>query len=140
MRHRRLWGAGRPLIVSALTFALALQLAPPAYAALIVVTTTVDELNNDGDCSLREAIRAANADAAVDTCVAGSGADVITLPAGTYTLTIAGEETAASAGDLDITDDLSISGAGADGIVSQLWMQPGCARRRWRGARSGLGR
>ncbi|KAA3659522.1 MAG: tandem-95 repeat protein [Chloroflexi bacterium] len=48
---------------------------PVAYAATITVTTTDDELNTDGDCSLREAIAAANGDTAVDACVAGSGVD-----------------------------------------------------------------
>jgi CSLREA domain-containing protein len=54
-------------------------------AAAITVNTTDDELNADGDCSLREAIVAANTDTAVDACPAGSGADTINLPAGTYT-------------------------------------------------------
>ena len=40
---------------------------PPA----IKVTTAQDELNEDGDCSLREAIQAANTDAPVDACAAG---------------------------------------------------------------------
>ena len=40
------------------------------------------------------------------------GADTITLPSGIYTLSIAGaDEQAAKTGDLDITDDLTISGA-----------------------------
>jgi len=47
---------------------------------IINVNTTDDELNSDGDCSLREAIRAANSDAAVDACLAGSGADTIIPP------------------------------------------------------------
>ena len=104
-----------------------------AHAANLAVTTTVDELNSDGDCSLREAIRAANTDVAVDACTAGSGADVITLPAGTYTLTIAGAgEDAAATGDLDITDDLTINGAPAvstiidgGGIDRVLEVHPG---------------
>ena len=57
----------------------------PAQATNITVTTTSDELNGDGDCSLREAIVAANTNAAVDACPAGTGADTITLPAGTFT-------------------------------------------------------
>jgi CSLREA domain-containing protein len=90
----------------------------PAYAAAITVTTTDDELNADGDCSLREAIQAANTDAAVDACPAGSGADTITLPAGTYTLAIAGAgEDANATGDLDITADLTINGAGAAATI-----------------------
>ncbi len=52
--------------------------APKAYAAaLIIVNTTADELNSDGDCSLREAIQAANTNARVDACTAGSGDDTI---------------------------------------------------------------
>lgn len=57
------------------------------------------------DCSLRGAIVAANA-----------GADTITVPASAtpYTLSRAGSgEDAASTGDLDITDELTITGAGA---------------------------
>src|SRR3970282_626777 len=41
------------------------------------VNPTADELNADGDCSLREAITAANTDAPVDACPSGSGADTI---------------------------------------------------------------
>ncbi|MGH7288144.1 MAG: choice-of-anchor Q domain-containing protein, partial [Myxococcota bacterium] len=68
------------------------------------VTTFDDELNSDGDCSLREAIQAANSDAAVDACPAGSGADAILLRAGSYLL--------GSAGQLVITSDLAIRGTG----------------------------
>src|SRR3989304_4976715 len=76
----------------------------PAHAATITVNTTADELNADGDCSLREAITAANTDAASDACTAGSGADTITVPAGTHTLSL---------GELDVWSDMTISGAGA---------------------------
>lgn len=90
----------------------------PAQAATITVTTAADELNSDGDCSLREAIRAANLDTAVDACPAGSGADSIVLPAGTYTLTINGaSEEAAVTGDLDILQDVTIQGAGNAGTI-----------------------
>lgn len=82
-------------------------------AASIVVNTPTDELNSDGDCSLREAIQAANTDSAVDACTMGSGTDVITVPAGTYTLSLAGAgENANLTGDLDITSNLTINGAG----------------------------
>ena len=84
------------------------------YAASLTVTTTDDELNADGDCSLREAIQAANTDTAVDACFAGSGADTIVLPAGTYSLSIAGAgEYANATGDLNITSDLTLQGDGA---------------------------
>ncbi len=77
----------------------------------IRVNTVVDELNSNGNCSLREAIRAANLDAAVDGCPAGNGKDEIILPAGTYTLSIGGiDEDAALTGDLDITGNMRVSG------------------------------
>jgi CSLREA domain-containing protein len=37
-------------------------------AVIITVNTYADELNQDGDCSLREAIQAANTDTAVYCC------------------------------------------------------------------------
>lgn len=52
---------------------------PTVYASGITVNTSDDELNSDGDCSLREAIRAANLDTAVDACSPGSDADEITF-------------------------------------------------------------
>jgi len=57
----------------------------------INVTTEADELNNDGDCSLREALQAANTDSAVDACPAGSGWDTINIPTGTFRLTEYGQ-------------------------------------------------
>jgi CSLREA domain-containing protein len=100
-----------------------LALAPAAVrearaAVTIAVTTADDEANSDGDCSLREAIRAANKDLPIDRCPAGSGADTITLPAGVYTLTINGAaESYALTGDLDIRSDLTIVGAGASQTI-----------------------
>jgi CSLREA domain-containing protein len=111
MRQKRFW-------IMALVLAITLNVtpAPVAQGATITVDTTFDGLNDsDGHCSLREAIQAANTDSAVDACPAGSGDDTITLPAGTYTLTLAGpDEDNNTTGDLDITDDLTINGAGAD--------------------------
>ncbi len=87
----------------------------PAEAATFTVDSTADAVDanpgdgvcatESGECTLRAAIQESNA---------LPGADTITLPAGTYMLTIpgAGEEFAAT-GDLDITDDLTINGAGA---------------------------
>jgi CSLREA domain-containing protein len=94
-------------VLAALAAVLLFSASPFARAATFVVTKTAD--TNDGtcdaDCSLREAVIAANAN---------PGADDITLPAGTYTLTIAGaNEDAAATGDLDITDSVTINGAGA---------------------------
>lgn len=79
----------------------------------INVNSTADDLIVNGNCTLREAIRAANTNAPVDQCPAGSGADTIVLPEGTYTLTIPGSgEDLAATGDLDITQAVSIVGAG----------------------------
>jgi CSLREA domain-containing protein len=87
-----------------------------ARAATFEVDTEADSVDSnpgdglcidvDGHCSLRAAVQEANALA---------GADTIGLPAGTFALTIAGTgEDAAATGDLDITDDLALEGAGAD--------------------------
>jgi CSLREA domain-containing protein len=76
-------------------------------APAIVVTKTAD--TNDGacsagDCSLREAVLRANACA---------GGQTIQVPAGTYTLTLAGAgEDAAATGDLDLTGDATFVGTG----------------------------
>jgi uncharacterized repeat protein (TIGR01451 family)/CSLREA domain-containing protein len=105
----------------ALLAVLALAAPAPqvAHAATINVTTTDDELNADEDCSLREAIEAANTDAVVDACTAGSSdMDTIYLPAGTYTLSLTGsDENANQTGDLDVLDDLTIVGDGADSTI-----------------------
>lgn len=80
----------------------------------IVVTAFDDGFVQDGKCSLREAVQAANIDQAVDACTAGSGADTISLAAGTYRLTRAGaNEDQNQTGDLDILADLKLQGAGA---------------------------
>lgn len=86
----------------------------------IAVTTTDDEINTDGDCSLREAVISANTESITNACPAGSGSDGISVPAGSYTFTIAGEgENAAVTGDLDLTDvdGVAIKGAGADNTI-----------------------
>ncbi|MBI4770972.1 MAG: CSLREA domain-containing protein, partial [Chloroflexi bacterium] len=90
-----------------------------ARAATIVVNTTADEYNtNPGACSLREAVEAANTDAPFGGCPAGSGDDTITLPAGAYTLTLAGTpEDANTRGDLDLTSNLTLQGAGASTTI-----------------------
>jgi CSLREA domain-containing protein len=68
--------------------ALAYTSLTTVYAVTLVVTTTADEANQDGDCSLREAIQAANKGRGADRCPAGNGADTIQLAAGLYTLAL----------------------------------------------------
>lgn len=54
--------------------------SPVARAASMVVTTTADDTNDEGACSLREAVTNANNDALTfDDCAAGSGFDAITF-------------------------------------------------------------
>jgi CSLREA domain-containing protein len=65
---------------------------------VILVTTLEDELNSDGDCSLREALEAANTNTPVDAC--GTG-DVLT---DTITFDVAGIIT--------VTNQLSVNAGG----------------------------
>lgn len=91
--------------------ALVACLAPGTLqAATFNVTKTAD--TNDGtcdaDCSLREAIVAANALA---------GSDTVVVPAGTYSLTRTGNDDNSANGDLDITSVMTITGAGAGSTI-----------------------
>ncbi len=108
---------------------LAFQYAAPgtggsraqAQGAGFTVNSTADAVDaNPGDgvcaaaggqCTLRAAIMEANA---------LSGADTITVPAGTYTLTIPGAgEDAAATGDLDLVQDITVNGGGAGSTIIQ---------------------
>jgi CSLREA domain-containing protein len=107
---------GRKLSLAA---ACALLLVPAAArASTINVTTTTDTVVDDGLCSLREAVMSADADNAgtngAGGCVAGSGNDTISVPAGSYQLTRSGPAGADSAfGDLDVVTPMTINGVGA---------------------------
>jgi len=98
------------VLLLAVTAALGATLATasPAEAANFTVTKTADTSDGgcDADCSLREAVIAANTT---------PGVDMITVPAGTYTLTIQGaNEDQSATGDLDISEEVTINGAGSD--------------------------
>ena len=91
----------------------------PAAAATFTVNSTadaVDAVPGDGacataatTCTLRAAVMEANA---------LPGADVVTLPAGTFRLAPTGDdEDLGLTGDLDVLDPLGISGAGSDDTV-----------------------
>jgi CSLREA domain-containing protein len=114
----RLLGVIGASLLLTLAFATALGQStvylPLVYTPL-TVTTTEDELNNDGDCSLREAIQAANTGSQVDACQIVPGSrNVILIPAGVYTLTLAGgNEDDNTTGDFDITNDMVLYGVGA---------------------------
>jgi CSLREA domain-containing protein len=94
----------------------------PALAATLTVNTTVDAADAQpgngvcatatGQCSLRAAIMEANA---------LSGPQTIQLSQAVYSLTIGGtEEDAAVTGDLDINDDVTISGVSRQGGSSPV--------------------
>lgn len=90
---------------------------PPA-GATITVTSGLDNLADNGDCTLREAIQAANTDAAVDACPAGNGDDLILLAPGSYGLSLEGRsEDANATGDLDILSSLVIRGGGSAATI-----------------------
>ncbi|MDX6652531.1 MAG: hypothetical protein QOJ38_1312 [Solirubrobacterales bacterium] len=106
-------------ILAVLAASALLGVAPAAHAGTITVTTTDDELNAAGDCSLREAIRFANDDT-VNTggCTDSSSdplsADTIVVPGGAYNLSIPFATGTVIDGDLDITENVTIVGAGTD--------------------------
>jgi CSLREA domain-containing protein len=97
---------------------VALSTKPLAAGATYVVSSTADSSNADtsdgacadamGRCTLRAAIMQANFN---------TGPDTIMVPSGVYQLTRAGLDDAALLGDLDITDDLTIQGAGSASTI-----------------------
>jgi uncharacterized repeat protein (TIGR01451 family)/CSLREA domain-containing protein len=115
LRHRRrrcAWWFG--LLLPTLALAMGTVHATLAQAATTIsVNTTSDEAVTDGQCSLREAISNANANA--DTtggdCAAGSaGADTIDLSSVSGTITLGSNLPT-------ISDDLTISGPGASTLT-----------------------
>jgi CSLREA domain-containing protein len=88
--------------------------APRAHATTYTVNSTADAVDQTpgddvcatagGTCTLRAAVQEANAHA---------GADVVTLPPGTFVLGLVGSaEDLAATGDLDVTEELEVRGAG----------------------------
>ena len=107
-RHRFAWVA-----------AVALVASPPSLAVTFYVDSEIDEVDvlpgdgacatSTGACTLRGAIQETNA---------LPGEDAIEVPAGNYVLAIPGiDEDLAAAGDLDILDDLILTGSGMDETV-----------------------
>ena len=111
--HRARFSAAATALLSAA--ALGVAAAPAAHAGTtIVVTTTADETVNDGNCSLEEAIQAANTHRPVDACPAGSGGDTIVLAAGArYTLNSINNNGEGPNGLPVVTGAITISGKGA---------------------------
>jgi CSLREA domain-containing protein len=119
MRYR-LFALGWSVLLGLCLVGAVVWIAPARANAPFAVDSTVDEIDAapgdgncistpSGQCTLRAAIMEANALA---------GDDTINLPAGIYTLTLAGvNEDAGLTGDLDITSTVTIEGAGAESTV-----------------------
>lgn len=93
-------------------------------AAIIVVNSTADTASNDGVCTLREAIIAANNDtasgAAAGECIAGSGSDVINFAiagGGVHTIT-------PTSGLPNITSVVSFNGYSQSGSSANTAVSP----------------
>jgi CSLREA domain-containing protein len=98
------------LVISAL-------FAGTANATFYTITETSDGITNNGNCTLREAVQAANTDMARDACAAGSLDDIITLTADDpYELTIAPD----GSPDDNLDGDIDIEDADADGDADDI--------------------
>ena len=113
MNHALLWR-------SCLCFVSAFAIT--AHAATVTVTTGFDVVDGNtssvaainatpggAGISLREAVLAVNNDA--------TSGHIINVPAGTYTLSIAGLDDTAAAGDLDVKKAVTITGAGSASTI-----------------------
>ncbi len=101
-RHRAIAGLASLLTTAALAAA---AFAPAAGAATITPTVTTDDLTVNGNCTLREAVLAADGNGPVDQCPAGAAGapDVIVLTQPLYSLTLPGANE-----DSDLTGDLDV--------------------------------
>jgi CSLREA domain-containing protein len=98
----------RPFAAALALAASSLLAARSSVAVVITVTTDQDVDAADGFCSLREAILAANADAAVQECPAGDGADRIVFGLSTpATILLAADLPA-------FTETAAVQGPGSD--------------------------
>ena len=106
-------GAGA---LTVLAVALVWAFAATAQAGTITVSTTFDELDGapDATCSLREAVQTANGDVDAGGCTDATpaAADTVVLGGGEYDLTLPGSGNTNLTGDLDVSEDLTIQGAG----------------------------
>lgn len=92
-----------------------------ANAATINVTTTTDEDSEPAGgtgCSFYEAVQSSNSDTTYGGCVAGSGADTISIPSGTYDMLIGN----AWSNTITVTSPVTIAGpvSGAKPVISGL--------------------
>ena len=121
----------KSILLTAAFGLVAAVVSTSASAAIFVVNTsfdTPDVISGDGicadlasACSLRAAISEANALA---------GADIIRLPAGTFTTTGVGVDDTNVKGDYDLTSEIAIVGAGAALTTVQAATSAGVAVER----------
>lgn len=83
---------------------LAAAVGPQAHAATLTVDDDGDGAPQAGVCTLRSVVAAANTDAAVGGCAAGSGADEVLFPPDIT-------EVVLTAGQLVVTEDVALRGA-----------------------------
>jgi CSLREA domain-containing protein len=93
--------------------------APVRVAHRFTLTSTTDAVDaHPGDGQCRTAAGECTLRAAIQETNALPGADLVVVPSGLYTLTIPGTgEDAAATGDLDITDALTLRGAGPQATI-----------------------
>ena len=114
-RHARLGRVGVAAATVALSALLGLSAAVASTNLSFVVDSTVDAVDaNVGDGACATATGMCTLRAAIQETNALPGADTVIVPAGTYALAIPPlNQNLADTGDLDITDSLTIAGAGA---------------------------
>ena len=96
------------ILCTALLGLFSLSQTSPAYAGGITVNTSNDFANNEGECTLRDAIAAAGTNTAVGYCPAGGSDDVITFSfAGPATINLGSALP-------DLSGNITINGPGAD--------------------------
>ena len=112
----------------AVILGLVAGLARPALATTIFVNATADDTTTNGNCTLREALLAANTNVIRDGCPAGSaGTDDIRFAIdGTFVLSISGPDDVGLSGDLDVFESVNIFGNGvANTVIDASGLSPG---------------
>ena len=103
----------RPRLLAArVAAALAAVFASGTAGAATITVTTTDDGSVPGECTLRDAIAAANANTATAGCVAGDVGhdDIVFAPDVTGTIALTG-------GELEIVEEASITGPGAASLT-----------------------
>jgi hypothetical protein len=112
------------VLVSAL---IGLAILPAQASAGTINVTTTNDVVGGLTCSLRDAVNTANNDTNTGGCAdvsPSTAADTIVLDGGDYNLTRVGIDDTNIAGDLDVTEDLTISGAAATSPGSTATARP----------------